>query len=98
VRRPRIQSTSRRIAPGAPIALDTNVLLRFLLDDDKAQSARAARLVDDAVEADEPLFVSDVVLCETARVLVAAYRVRKKQVGVIVGRLLLAAHLRSASA
>jgi len=50
------------------------------------------------VEADELLFVSDVVLCETARVLVAAYRVRKKQVGVIVGRLLLAAHLRSASA
>ena len=26
------------------IALDTNVLVRFLVEDDKAQSARAARL------------------------------------------------------
>ncbi|TMB31356.1 MAG: type II toxin-antitoxin system VapC family toxin [Deltaproteobacteria bacterium] len=76
------------------IALDTNVLVRFLVEDDKAQSARAARLVARAIEADEPLFIPDVVICETVWVLLAAYQVPRLQVGETLGRLLMAAHLR----
>jgi predicted nucleic-acid-binding protein len=76
------------------IALDTNVLVRFLVDDDKAQSAKAAKLVARAVAEDEPLFVSDVVVCETVWVLSAAYRVPKGEIGEILGRLFMAAHLR----
>jgi predicted nucleic-acid-binding protein len=76
------------------IALDTNVLVRFLVEDDKAQSARAARLVARAVSEEEPLFVSDIVVCETVWVLQAAYRVVKAEVAVTLGRLFLAAHLR----
>ncbi len=76
------------------IALDTNVLVRFLVEDDKAQSARAAKLVARAVSGDEPLFVPDVAMCETVWVLLAAYRVPRAEVGVILGRLLMAAHLR----
>lgn len=76
------------------IALDTNVLVRFLVEDDKAQSAKAARLVARAVSEDELLFISDVVVCETVWVLQAAYRVPRKEVGAILGRLFMAAHLR----
>jgi predicted nucleic-acid-binding protein len=43
------------------IAVDTNVLLRRLLDDDVAQTAKARRLFD----ADEPVLITDVVLAET---------------------------------
>lgn len=43
------------------IAIDTNVLLRYLLDDHPAQSARAARLIEGEV----PVLVTDVVLAET---------------------------------
>jgi predicted nucleic-acid-binding protein len=78
------------------IALDTNVLVRFLVEDDKAQSTKAARFVATAIAADEPLFISDVVMCETVWVLVAAYRVPRAEVGEILGRLLMAAHLRFA--
>ena len=42
------------------IAIDTNVLLRYLLDDDKAQSKRAAELI----LGDTPVLVTDVVLAE----------------------------------
>ena len=56
------------------IALDTNVLVRFLVVDDKAQSAKAARLVERTVASNETLFVSDVVICETVRVLLSAYQ------------------------
>jgi predicted nucleic-acid-binding protein len=76
------------------IALDTNVLVRFLVEDDKAQSAKAAKLVAHAVSEDEPLFISDVVVCETVWVLLAAYRVPRAEVGELLGRLLMAAHLR----
>lgn len=76
------------------IALDTNVLVRFLVEDDKAQSAKVVRLVARAIAADEALFLSDVVICETVWVLVAAYRVPRAEIGATLGRLLMAAHLR----
>jgi predicted nucleic-acid-binding protein len=76
------------------IALDTNVLVRFLVEDDKAQSARAAKFVARAMATDEQLFLPDVVLCETVWVLTAAYQVPRAEVGATLGRLLMAAHLR----
>lgn len=43
------------------IAVDTNVLLRYLLDDDKAQSPKAAKLI----EGRQPVLITDTVLVET---------------------------------
>lgn len=45
------------------IAIDTNVLLRYLLDDDEEQSPRAARLIEDGPTG--VVLVTDVVLAET---------------------------------
>ena len=42
------------------IAIDTNVLLRYLLDDDKAQAKRASELI----LGDTPVLITDVVLVE----------------------------------
>ena len=75
------------------IALDTNVLVRFLVVDDKAQSARAARLVERTVAAGATLFVSDVVVCETVWVLLSSYRVSRTEVGSILGQLFKASHI-----
>jgi len=75
------------------IGLDTNVLVRFLVEDDKAQSAKAARRVRRTVARNETLFVSDIVLCETVWVLISAYRVSRAEVGHLLGQLLNAAHL-----
>ena len=47
------------------IAIDTNVLLRYLLLDDKAQSHKAVSLITGSV----PALVTDVVLVETMWVL-----------------------------
>jgi len=43
------------------IAIDTNVLLRYLLDDDPVQSAKAAKLIGGS----RTVLVTDVVLVET---------------------------------
>lgn len=45
-------------------ALDTNVLVRFIIDDDPAQSAKAERVLGDSIRSQERLFISLPVLCE----------------------------------
>jgi predicted nucleic-acid-binding protein len=75
------------------IALDTNVLIRFLVEDDAAQSQRAARLVDRAIDASESLFVSDIVLAETAWVLTRAYGISKTELLRVLRQLQAAKHL-----
>ncbi len=62
------------------IALDTNVLVRYLREDDESQAARAAALIDAAAQRHEPLFVSHVVLCELTWVLQSGYRVPKAEI------------------
>ncbi len=75
------------------IALDTNVLVRFLVVDNKAQSAKAVKLVERVVASNETLFVSDVVICETVWVLLSAYQVSRTEISDILGQLLKATHL-----
>ena len=43
------------------ISIDTNVLLRYLLQDDKSQSTKATALINDH----DPILITDVVLSET---------------------------------
>lgn len=50
------------------IGVDTNVLLRFLVEDDAAQSSAARTFMSERSE-DSPVFVSSVVLAETVWLL-----------------------------
>lgn len=52
-------------------AVDTNVLVRYLVEDDARQSAAA--LFKQATANDEMLFVSDIVVCEVVWVLSVSY-------------------------
>ena len=54
-------------------ALDTNVLVRFLVQDDAAQGQAATRLIRDTVEAGRRLFVPVTVLLELEWVLRSAF-------------------------
>lgn len=72
------------------IALDTGVLVRFVVADDAEQASRAKALVARADSRGEALFVSDVVLCELVWVLQAAYRFSRPVIAQTLGRLLLA--------
>ena len=50
------------------LAIDTNVIVRYLVDDDHEQFLRAARLIENA-----PVFVSNTVLLEFEWVLRSGY-------------------------
>jgi len=58
------------------IGLDTNVLVRFLLDDDAAQSARARQ----AIRTGDAFYIDAVVLCELVWVLERRYKLPRTDV------------------
>jgi len=62
------------------IGLDTNVLVRYLVEDDRAQTDRAQRLLAAAKAAGEFLYLSIPVLCETVWVLSAVYGKGKNEI------------------
>ena len=55
------------------IGLDTNVLVRYLTQDDPKQAARATHLIDEEISIAEPGFISLVVLVEMYWVLKRLY-------------------------
>jgi predicted nucleic-acid-binding protein len=61
------------------IALDTNLLLRYLTQDDPVQSAKATRVIQRLTE-DEPGFVSLVTLLEIAWVRKSVYKRTPQQI------------------
>jgi predicted nucleic-acid-binding protein len=73
------------------IGLDTNVVVRYLAQDDARQSAAATRLFERVLAPDNPGFVSSVVLCELAWVLAECYgadraRIRQAIEGLLSAR------------
>lgn len=66
------------------IAVDTSVLLRYLLHDDEAQAARA----DAVFDADETILIADIVLAETVWTLSGRkYRLAKVEIVAVLERL-----------
>ena len=55
------------------IGLDTNVLVRYLVQDDPAQARKATQFIDKALQEHELLFLNCIVLCELVWVLESAY-------------------------
>lgn len=55
-------------------AIDTNVLLRYLVKDDPKQFAAAQAYIEKYGSAEHPIFINRIVLCETVWVLGRLYR------------------------
>lgn len=62
------------------IGLDTNVLVRYLTQDDPDQAARATRVVEQELTEDAPGFIGLVVLVETVWVLQRLYRASAEEI------------------
>lgn len=62
------------------LGLDTNVLVRLLIEDDPAQTRRARRLIATAMGTDEPVLVSLPVLVETEWVLRSRYEFQRSSI------------------
>ena len=74
------------------IGLDTNVVVRYLAQDDEIQSAAATRFIS-RLSKDKPGFISSVALAEISWVLVRAYKTPREDLARILEGLLRSAEL-----
>ena len=70
------------------IGLDTNVVVRYLTQDDPIQSPKAAEIIERRLTTENPGFVSIVAMVETVWVLDRAYGVPKYEIAAAVERIL----------
>jgi predicted nucleic-acid-binding protein len=75
-------------------ALDTNILARFLRDDDAAQSRRATQYIQAAIYSGEPLYLNQIVLCELSWILTSVYEHSKEDIVALIGSILLTGQFR----
>ena len=62
------------------IAVDTNVLVRYITNDDKEQALLATTLLDSYIEKEKSIFINNIVLCELVWVLVRGYKYQKEDI------------------
>ena len=70
------------------IGLDTNILVRYLAQDDSVQSPRATEIVEGRLTEAGPGFVSVVTMAETAWVLDRVYRLSAHEIAAAIERIL----------
>ena len=69
--------------------IDTNVLVRFVVQDDKNQSALASEFIEDRCSSENPAAISLIVLCEFVWVLSFSYKYSRQQIAATLKQLLL---------
>lgn len=70
------------------MGLDTNILVRYLAQDDAVQSAQATQIVERQLREDGPGFISLVTMVETVWVLDRVYGLSTQEVAAAVERIL----------
>lgn len=70
------------------IGLDTNILVRYITQDDPVQSPAASQFIEKNCSADAPGFVNYLVLCELVWVLKRCYKVEQDQALKVIEQIL----------
>jgi predicted nucleic-acid-binding protein len=70
------------------IGLDTNILVRYLAQDDAVQSPVATQIIEDRLTEDDPGFISLVTMAEVVWVLDRSYGLAAAEIAAAVERIL----------
>ena len=73
---------------GLMVGLDTNVLVRYLAQDEPIQARQATQLIERHLTADNPGFISVVTIVETVWVLDRVYGLANRDIAAAVERIL----------
>lgn len=73
--------------------LDTNIILRYLTEDDKAKAARCEDLFKRTAQGKEPLYTSTLVITEVVWVLEKVYRLSRPDIVSYIQKILNTPHL-----
>ena len=70
------------------IGLDTNVFIRYIVQDDEQQAQLATDVIENQCSVENPAFINEITLCEIVWVLKRAYRYDKTIILVVLKQLL----------
>lgn len=70
------------------LGIDTNVLVRYLLQDDEKQSALATQFIQKTCDEGILIFIAGITLCELVWVLESAYEYPKKTIAEVLEKIL----------
>lgn len=70
------------------IGLDTNVLVRYIMQDDEAQSRLASAVLENECSEKNPGYINIIVICELVWVLERAYEYEKKLIAGVLEQIL----------
>jgi predicted nucleic-acid-binding protein len=62
------------------IGVDTNVLVRYIVQDDPSQSKAAVKFIEKVCSKEFPGYINHIVLCELVWVLIRCYNVHKDKI------------------
>ncbi len=79
------------------IGLDTNVLIRYIVQDDEYQARIATDFIENECSKENPAFINEVTMCEIVWVLKRAYRYDKSIILNIIQQILSNNEIRVAS-
>jgi len=68
--------------------LDTNILVRYIMQDDPAQSPKAARMIERRLTPEAPGFISLATMLETTWVLANVFGLSNRQIALAIERML----------
>jgi predicted nucleic-acid-binding protein len=74
--------------------LDTNVLVRYIVQDDVEQSLAATKLIEGGEQAGETFFINQIVLCEVVWVVKRCYSAGRDEIGRMIEQILRTASFR----
>lgn len=69
------------------IGIDTNILIRYLVQDDEQQASAATKILE-RVSDINPVFINNIVMCEMVWVLSRAYKYKKSLISRIIEQIL----------
>jgi predicted nucleic-acid-binding protein len=70
------------------IGIDTNILVRYLTEDDIDQADLANKLISRYVNCERSIFINNIVICELIWVLERGYKYRKEQIVALIKEIL----------
>lgn len=70
------------------IGIDTNVLVRYIVQDDPGQAEAATRFIEDSCTVETPGFVNHGVLCELSWVLQRCYKASRRDILKVIEQIL----------
>ncbi|MBM3226371.1 MAG: type II toxin-antitoxin system VapC family toxin [Candidatus Tectomicrobia bacterium] len=74
--------------------LDTNVIVRYLTQDDPVQAQKATQVIEEGVDQGEAFYLTSIVVCELVWVLESAYDYTRHDIQTVLDRIFRTAQFR----